>query len=395
MMNARKSYEGMLDNFLASRVVDRKVALERDLDAWIDADPARKAKYSAPVAELRTVLAADLSTFRRDRLFNGLSYTSKPLGVALTAYRFAGERTKPDTARDAGYQDRDLADIQDRFAAIDKSLHLPSDRALLKVILDMTQQLPSDQRIPPLDAWITRACTVDLALDGLYASRSLTTTQGRLTLLQTPSKTMESSTDPWVQLAVALETWQRDVRARDKAENGALARLRPAYMDALRDYHAGQLYPDANGTLRLSFGKVAGYAPEDGVVYAPQTSLAGLVRKAGDAPFDVSASVVEHAKSAAGSRFADAALHDVPVNFLTTLDNTGGSSGSPTLNAHGEVVGFVFDRNWDAVAADWIYDPESTRSIHADVRYLLWLLSEVDGGQALVAEMIPARALGR
>lgn len=388
MSNSRKSYEGMLDNFLASDIVDRKVALERDLDAWIAADPKRVAKYAAPIAELRTVIATDLSTFRRDRLFNGLSYTSKPLGVALTSYRWATEREKPDAARDSGFQDRDLTDIQDRFAALDRSLHLPSDRALLKVILGMTEKLPDDQRIPPLDAWIEKAGGVDKALDALYASNTLSTTEERQQLLHTPRKDLEASADPWVQLAISLETWQREVRAKEKAESGALARLRPNYMDALRESRAGQLYPDANGTLRLSFGEVDGYSPEDGVIYTPQTVLGGLVSKVGSAPFDAPPRLVERAKSASTSRFADLALRDVPVNFLTTLDNTGGSSGSPTLNGRGELVGFVFDRNWDAVAADWIYDVASTRSIHADVRYLLWLLDEVDGGKALVREML-------
>ncbi len=388
MTNARKSYEGMLDNFLASDIVDRKVALEGELDTWVAADPKRKAKYAGPIAELRTVVATDLSTFRRDRLFNGLSYTSKPLGVALTSYRWASEREKPDAARDGGFQDRDLTDIQDRFAALDRSLHLASDRALLKVILGMTEQLPADQRIPPIDAWIEKSGGVDKALDTLYASTTLDTTEARQLVLHTARKELEASADPWMQLAISLETWQRGVRAQEKAENGALARLRPTYMDALREYRAGQLYPDANGTLRLSFGKVDGYSPENGVLYTPQTGLAGLVSKVGPAPFDAPARLLERAKSASTSRYADAALYDVPVNFLTTLDNTGGNSGSPTLNGKGELVGFVFDRNWDAVAADWIYDEASTRSIHADVRYLLWLLDEVDGGQALVKEMV-------
>ena len=349
---------------------------------------ARNKKYGAGVAELRAVLLKDLSTYRRDRLTNGLTFTGKLLGVATTSYRWATEHEKPDAARDQGFQDRDLADLQDRFTQLDRSLHLPSDRELFHVMLGLTQELPADQRIPPIDAWITAAGGIDKALDALYASTPLASTDARLKLLQTKRAELEASTDPWIKLAVAMETWQRGVRAIDKAEDGALSRLRPAYMDALREFHAGQLYPDANGSLRLSFGRVDGYSPENGVVYAPQTNLAGLVRKVGEAPFDAPVRVVEKAKTAGLSTWADPALQDVPVNFLSTLDNTGGNSGSPTLNAMGEVVGFVFDRNWDAVAADWIYDPVTTRSIHADVRYLLWLLAEVDGGKALVTELV-------
>ncbi len=388
MMNGRKSYEGMLDNFLAADIVDRKKATEKALDEWVAADPARVALYAASITELRTVLAADLATFRRDRLYNGLGYVSKPLSVALTGVRWAGEREKSNAARDAGFQDRDLGDIQDRFTAMEKSQHLASDRAMLKVILDMTQELPPEQRIPPVDAWLAAAGGVDLALDSLYASSMLSTTEGRLAILKASRKELEASADPWVKLAVVLEAWQREVRMKEKGESGALARLRPVYMDALRAFHAGQLYPDANGTLRLSFGKVAGYSPEDGVAYTAQTRLSGLLQKVGPAPFDAPSGLTSAAATAASSRFADPALKDLPVNFLSTLDNTGGNSGSPTLNGKGEVVGFVFDRNWDAVAADWIYDEDATRSIHADVRYLLWLLSDVHGGQALVKELV-------
>ena len=78
---------------------------------------------------------------------------------------------------------------------------------------------------------------------------------------------------------------------------------------------------------------------------------------------------------------------EVPVNFLTTLDNTGGNSGSPTLNAKGEMVGWVFDRNWEAVAADWVFAPELTRSIHVDSRYALWLLQEVYNAEELLTEL--------
>lgn len=377
--NTRKSYEGMLANFVASDIVARKKTLEGELDAWTASDRGRTAKYAAAIAELRTVLAKDLSTHIRDRLTSGLMFTGRLLGVAATSYRWASERERADVARDAGFQDRDLADVQDRFRQLERSLHPVSDRDLFKVILGMTQELPSDQRITPIDTWLASAGGIEPGLDTLYASTALFDTGARLKLLQTSRAELEASTDPWVRLAVSLETWQRGVRSTDKAENGALARLRPAYMDALRELRAGQFYPDANGTLRLSFGHVEGYSPKEGVVYTATTSLAGLARKAGPAPFDAPSWLLERAKSV---------QHDVPVNFLSTLDNTGGSSGSPTLNAKGEVVGFVFDRNWDAVAADWIYDPATTRSIHADVRYLLWLLGETAGAQPLVAELV-------
>jgi hypothetical protein len=153
---------------------------------------------------------------------------------------------------------------------------------------------------------------------------------------------------------------------------------------------APNVYPDANGTLRITFGNVAGYAPADAVRMLSQTTVAGMAAKAGDAPYDAPALLLDAASSASTSRFADPSLGDVPVNFTSTLDTTGGNSGSATLNADGAFVGLLFDGNYEAMSADWLFDPALTRSIHCDVRYMLWVL-EQQGANALLTELgVPA-----
>ena len=174
-------------------------------------------------------------------------------------------------------------------------------------------------------------------------------------------------------------------RAKDKALAGASLRLQPLYMEALLQ-SGDQVYPDANGTLRISVGHVKGYSPADAIEYQPQTTVAGMVAKIGAPPFDAPTRLVEAAASSPKSRYADPALGDVPVNFLSTLDSTGGNSGSATLNSQGEFVGFLFDGNYEAMSADWLFDPELTRSIHVDVRYMLWVL-EVEGADHLLDEL--------
>ncbi|MSQ03757.1 MAG: S46 family peptidase [Myxococcales bacterium] len=384
--NTLKSFEGMIDNFSRSHITSRKEAFDAGLDAWVAADQ-RRAGYAGAVAELRGLLREELATWRRDRLVSGLTNTPRLLGVALTGYHLAFERQFPDVDRDPGFQSRDVSDIRDRFKALARSLDLPSDRALFRTLLVATQDLPANQRIPPIDAWIAAAGGIDAGLDAIYASRALVDLERRERLLTTDQVEFERSGDPWVRLAVALETWHRSIRSEKRARDGALARLRPIYMDALIQFRPGTIYPEANGTLRLSFGKVEGYTPEDGAVYLPHTTLGGMAAKVRGAPFHAPARVLEEVPNAPRSRWSDPTLGDVPVDFLTTLDNTGGSSGSPAMNAHGALVGITFDRNWEAVAADWMYDPALTRSIHVDVRYLLWSLDQVDHAAVLLAEM--------
>jgi hypothetical protein len=190
---------------------------------------------------------------------------------------------------------------------------------------------------------------------------------------------------------VALDPLYQANREATKARAGAAARLRPRYMQALLARAGGLVAPDANSTLRVTFGQVKGVDSKDGIFFKPQTTLAGIVEKhTGSGEFDAPAKQLEAIAALRKGKttpYLDPVLGDVPVNFLSMVDTTGGNSGSPTLNAKGELVGLLFDGTYDTIASDYLYDTVRTRSIHVDSRYLLWTMSEVDGAGHLVEEM--------
>src|SRR5262249_31937911 len=138
-----------------------------------------------------------------------------------------------------------------------------------------------------------------------------------------------------------------------------------------------------------TYGTVKGYRPKPGAaVYEPFTKLRQVADKAtGKEPFDAPPRLVDLAKKGNGGPYVDRALGTVPVDFLTDADITGGNSGSPTLDARGELVGLAFDGNYEAMASDWVFMPDITRAIHVDIRYLEWMLDAVDGGDHLLKEM--------
>jgi S1-C subfamily serine protease len=125
------------------------------------------------------------------------------------------------------------------------------------------------------------------------------------------------------------------------------------------------------------------------MLYTPHTTVAGIVEKAGEWPYNAPPALLEAAPSAPESRWADDTLGDVPVNFLTDLDTTGGNSGSATLNAKGELVGLIFDGTYESMTGDWAFDAEQVRSIHVDIRYMLWLLESVEAATHIVDELNP------
>ena len=148
------------------------------------------------------------------------------------------------------------------------------------------------------------------------------------------------------------------------------------------------VYPDANRTLRITFGTVRGYQPRDAVSYGPFTTAAGIVEKeTGQAPFLSPPGLIEAIQARDFAPYGSGEPLQLPVDFLSTADTTGGNSGSPTLNGRGELVGLLFDGNWESLIADWEFLPAVTRSIHVDVRYLLWVMDRVDNAEHLLREL--------
>ncbi len=141
------------------------------------------------------------------------------------------------------------------------------------------------------------------------------------------------------------------------------------------------MYPDANSSLRITFGNVTGYTKTDGSRQVPFTRLEEVAAKAtGEEPFNAPQPLLDAIQAKRHGGLADARLGTVPVNFLSNLDITGGNSGSPVLDARGKLVGLAFDGNWESVSSNWVFDPVMTRMISVDHRYMRWIMQEVYPG---------------
>ncbi|WP_066092571.1 S46 family peptidase [Xanthomonas massiliensis] len=344
------------------------------------------------IAELHAVLDAAAATSDRDLLLALAAGQTQLFGAALTLERLRIESAKPDAARESGYQQRDLALIEGRLKQAQRRYAPQVEKALLADLLARYQQLPDAQRVPEFDAAFGRTpAQLAAALDALYAGTKLGEESERLSRFAAAREGKPLAADPLVALAATLVPAQLRLEDERKARDGELLRLRPAYMRALFAWRARQgraLYPDANGTLRVSYGRVEPLAPRDAVAYAPVTTVAGIVEKnTGQVPFDAPKPLLEAIARGDFGSTADPQLKTQTVDFLTNLDTTGGNSGSPVLNARGELIGLNFDSNWESVSASWWYDPRTKRAIHVDMRYLRWLLAKVYPAPALLREM--------
>jgi hypothetical protein len=401
LANSMKNRQGVLENARKGRLLQRKAATESDLGAWIEADPGRRSRYGAVLAALDEVQARKEATRERDAAYRGLHGQGSLLASARTARRLAEERGRPDADRDPEYQQRNWERIREAQQRMQKTLDLGADRALLRHALLEVAALPPGQRIAALDAAVGLAAgvppaeagrKVDAWLDALYGGTRLADPKFRLGLLEAPTEAVLAETDAFLGLAARLAPLDQELRDAEKARAGALSRLGPAYMAAMLEKAGGPVAPDANSTLRLTFGTVKGVSPEDGVEYLPQTRLAGVLAKyrPGDREFDLSPRMVEaleRSLAAPEGPWRDARLGDVPVDFLSDVDSTGGNSGSAVLNGRGELVGLLFDGTYETLASDLLFDPGRTRSIQVDIRYVLWVATELSGAGHLLREM--------
>ncbi len=387
--NSLFNNKGALEGFARAGAVEAVKKRDAALRAWVEADPARKATYAAGLAELETVLTRRDGTWERDEVLGWLG-RSDLLSAATTLLRVAKEREKPDARREIGFQARDLPRLEARLAALQKGLHVETERRFVRELLLDAATLPGEQQVPELMAWLgdgTPEEAVDRAVTRLFADLALDTVEERKALFTAKAATIEASKDGFLSLAVALWPYDEARRTADREDAGALGRLRPLYADALRRFDPTRTYPDANGTLRVTFGTVKGYDGADAVRYLPQTRLEGIVAKAGPAPFDAPPALLDAIRSGKRGPYADPSLGSVPVDFLTDLDTTGGNSGSPTLDAKGRLVGLAFDGNYESIASDWVFEDAVTRSIHVDVRYVLYYLDAVTNADALLTEL--------
>jgi len=390
--NATKNYQGMLDGYARSDMVRRKRALESRLQQWIAASDAHGGRHGSTLARLESLVARDQATQERDLVLEMLGRSSM-LSTARQLYRLSREREKPDAEREPGYQERDATPFRERLERLERRYDAVVDQALWRARLATYLELPPEQRVAELDRFLglDAPAGLDDRLSEMYRQTRLDETEIRLALMRADRAALEASSDPFVALAVALYDGDRAREREAEALAGEFQLERSRHMETLIAFLGSEgrrVYPDANGTLRVTYGQVAGYEPRDGVRYLPFTRLEGIAAKqTGTQPFAAPAILLQRIEARDHGPYRLDSLDSVPVDFLSTVDTTGGNSGSPTLNGRGELVGLLFDGTYDGINADWDFEERTTRAIHVDIRYVLWVMDKVDNARRVLEEL--------
>ena len=363
-------------------VLDKKRALERELQQWIDSKPRERKLLSTLLSDLEKNYRARRETNRAEAYFIEAFLNGPELvQLALDILNFDFEAEQEQVV--AG-----LKALVERYANLDLGIDKEVFAAMLDVYRDKVDTLylpPMYHAIDSLFGGNSRAY-----VDDLYARSEITTPRGLKRFLERDS-TYNLYEDPAVTLGIDLITKFFELTYQGYGPSREIVRGERLFNAAVRRmYDDRNFYPDANSTLRLSFGTVRGYEPFDGAVYNYYTTVQGVLEKAksyaDDPDFQVQPEWLELLSSGDFGRYADRD-GQMKVCFISDNDITGGNSGSAMFNERGELLGLAFDGNWEAMSSDILYEPELQRTVGVDIRYVLFVIEKYGKAAHLIREL--------
>ncbi|KAB2813956.1 S46 family peptidase [Phaeocystidibacter luteus] len=376
--NYWKYFLGQTEQLINNRVYDKKKEQEAQFAEWVNADPARKEKYGETLDLLKNGYAAKADFVEVDvyALEAGLTGVSS----ALFAYQF-------NRAVSQGASSDDLkAMVEEHFA----ETHIPTDHKLMGALFALYNKNIDEDQHPKFFTTVDTAYGDDF---GRYANfvfeNSMFADQNKLmNWVDNPVDSLLSS-DPMMTVSTDLLTVYLTAARASQAAEADLQKGYRLWTAGIREMNSDKMYaPDANSTMRVTYGNVLPYEPRDGVYYDFYTTMEGVIQKMDneDREFIVPDRLYELYKNKDYGQYANKA-GELPVGFISNNDITGGNSGSPVINGDGELIGCAFDGNWEAMSGDIFFEKDLQRTISVDIRYVLFIVDKYAGAGHLVDEM--------
>ena len=392
--NVLKNNQGMIEGLKKTHLLEKKRIQEAEFTKFLKQNPELDKKYGKVLPEIASVYA-DLWTYNHKQTALGnLFASSQLLNGANFIQRWSIQKQKKEQDREAGFSDRDIERVKKRLQIAQDQIDVPGDKKLLAIMIDKAADLPEGQKIMAVEKIVgnktgkERQEATRKFVEDVFSRTIFTDFDKAMQLFDKSEAEIKQLNDPLIQFAAELQKENKVVQDKYDSFGGAVYKLRPQLIQGMYEWKKGSLYPDANGTIRFTYGYVKGYQPRDAVNYYWITTLKGVIEKdTGEEPFDNPNALTEIFNKKDFGRYFDKRINGVPVNFLHTTDITGGNSGSPVLNGKGEIIGVVFDGDYEAMTTDFVYDPDLTRTISVDSRYVIFIAEKLGKADNVLKEL--------
>jgi hypothetical protein len=391
LYNGLKNYRGKLEGFAKADLVNLKKEKDKKFNEWISQNEDRN-KYSGIINKIDAYLESKYKSFywNEYELKNLSNYRYGPslLFQAHTIARLAIERQKPDMERDAEYQERNIPRLSRYIKLAERRYDPEVDKNYMTMRLNEFLELPQEQIPEFIKKMQDRKGGIPYRVKVAYEQTRLTDSDFRLDLMDKSPQELKALKDPLLDFAFELEDELAKMREQEHIMNQKLTDLKKIYKKGLLEMTGNSIAPDANSTIRFTSGPIKGYVPKDAVYYNPISTLKGVIEKdTGEYPFNVPQKLKTLYQQKDFGNYLNPQIGDVPACFLNTTNVTGGNSGSPTINANGEIIGVVFDMTYESVIGDYYVIPEYQRVISVDINYVLFVTEKFMGAKYLIEEM--------
>lgn len=391
LSNVTKNYKGKLQGLRRIDLLAQKQAEEEQMRAYIAANPDLQQRFGSLLPEIDSLYGLMQQQGTQNIWTSHLLRNSATMTIAVAVAEARMELVPlPKKGADAEVKavyDRLRTRIERSFGAYDAGL----DRDFIAFMFNQAMAWPAGEQLSSLGSIFakgSREAKMKKVLDAAFVKGYYGDKDAVLAAFdKNPAKFVAQKNEL---MYVAQELQQRRALARLNAEaiDGRLSQLLPEFLELKLRMQPKNFVPDANSTLRLTYGYVRGYEPEDGVYQSPFTTISGLIAKGEkEGDYEINQDLVQAYQAGDMAAFIKPSLKDVPVGLLYNMDTTGGNSGSPVMNAKGELVGVNFDRAYTATINDFAWNEAYSRSIGVDIRYVLWVVSKVAKADFLLTEM--------
>jgi hypothetical protein len=388
LANVEKRSRGQLLGLRRASIVATRERAESELQSFIQSDQSRVDKYGSLLKDIASVYDEMTATGPLEIHLRELKSACRAMSFAYTLYDAAVERAKEDLERETPYMNRNM-DLTVQQLKLDVAdWHAPTDAIMLEGMLERLSKINGARGIAPLSILLDDSRSFSKRAESLIGSSRLGDVAFVDECLKKTPAELESLPDPVLRLMVQLYPTYKTLRDLDKERDGRLGQLYGTLMEAKQAFQPTQFVPDANATLRITYGRVRGYSPADAIQKTPIATLRGVIDKTtGIEPYMTPKAVIDRYNAKDFGGFVHPKLGQVPVAILYNTDTTGGNSGSPVFNSKGELVGVNFDRTFEATINDFAWNESYSRSIGVDIRYVLWITGIVYDAKHLLKEM--------
>ncbi|MCF6268703.1 MAG: S46 family peptidase [Melioribacteraceae bacterium] len=391
LSNVMKNYKGKIQGLRNTQLIKTKQQEEKEIAKFIKSSPILNENYKTLFTEINDVYSERLDLAEANLWFSSLFRLSDDFKLARFVIQNAEEKEKNNSEREVSFKDENIAKSISKLDNTFKiSLESIRKELLIKMISD-ARMFSESSRIDAIDNAFdndTDKSTISKFVEGSFISAEITNKENFNKLLTLSLDELKELDNPLIKFALELNEQYKYLKSENDKIKGALSKLLPKFNEVKKEWKNRLFIPDANGTLRLTYGYIKGYSPRDAVYSSPITSLKGIIEKSYlGSEYAIPAKLRELYDAKDFGQFYNSKLKSIPVGILYNMDTSGGNSGSPILDAKGRLVGVNFDRAYEATINDFAWNDDYSRSIGVDIRYILWITQKLGGADFLLKEM--------